>query len=182
MGSFLYFLSCFSSVQFSCSVVSNSLRPHGLQHARSPYPSPTPRVHPTISSSVIPFSSCSQSFPGSGFFPISWLFASGGQRIGASATVLPMTTQDWSPSGWTGWISLRSKGLSRVFFSTTVGKHQFFLTAPPLISNFESALWNSEKVMEARAHSLQTRNAEQRKAFVPRSPTVSCSVSIPGTL
>ena len=131
----------FSSVQFSRSVMSNSLRPHGLQHARPPYPSPTPRVysnscpsrrwcHPTISSSVIPFSSHLQSFPASGSFPVSQFFASGGQSIGvsASASVLPMTIQDWFPLGWTGWISLHSKGLSRVFSNTTVQKHQFFVT------------------------------------------------------
>ena len=125
--------------QFSCSVVSDSLRPHESQHARPPCPSPTPRVypnscpsswwcHPAISSSVIPFSSCPQSLPASGSFPMSQLFVSGGQRIrvSASASVLPMNTQDWSPLGWTGWISLQSKGLSRVFSNTTVEKHQFF--------------------------------------------------------
>ena len=128
-----------SSVQFSLSLVSNSLRPHGLQHARLPCPSPTPRVwsnscplswwcHPAISSPVVPFSSHLQSFPASGSFPVTQFFASGGQSIGASASasVLPMNTQDWSPLGWTGWISLQSKGLSRVFSSTTVQKHQFF--------------------------------------------------------
>ena len=122
----------FSPVQFSCSVVSNSLRPHGLQHARPPCLSPTPRVysnscplsqwyHPTMSSSVIPFSTCAQSFPASGSFQMSQLFASGGQSNGVSAStsVLPINTQDWSPLGWTGWISLQSKGLSRVFFNTT---------------------------------------------------------------
>ena len=116
------------SVQFSCSVVSNSLRPHESQHARPPCPSPTPGVHPnscqlsqwchpTIASSVVPFSSCPQSFPASGSFQMSQLFASGGQSIGVSAStsVLPLNTQDWSPLGWTGWISLQSKGLSRVF-------------------------------------------------------------------
>ena len=116
-------------IQFSChSVVSNSLWPHGLQHARPPCPSPTPRVysnpcplswwcHPTISSSVIPFSSCLKSFPASGSFPLSQLFTSGWQTIGvsASASVLPMNIRDWSPLGWTGWISLQSKGLSRVW-------------------------------------------------------------------
>ena len=127
------------SVQFSHSVVSDSLRPHELQHARPPCLSPTPGVHsnpcplslwchPTISSSVIPFSSCPQSFPASGFFQISQLFTSGGQTIGVSAStsVLPMNTQDWSPLGWIGWISLQSKGLSRVFSNITVLKHQFF--------------------------------------------------------
>ena len=113
-----------SSVHFSRSVVSNSLRPCGLQHTRPPYPSPTPEVysnscplsqwcHPTISSSVIPFSSCLQSFPASGSFPMSQFFASGGQSIGVSASVsvLPMNIQDWFPLGWTGWISLLSKGI-----------------------------------------------------------------------
>ena len=121
------------SVQFICSVVSDSLRPHELQHARPPCPSPTPGVHPNprpssrwchpaISSSVVPFSSCHQSFPASGSFQTSQLFASGGQSIGVSAStsVLPMNTKDWSPLGWTGWISLQSKGLSRIFSNTTV--------------------------------------------------------------
>ena len=128
-----------NSVQFRRSVVSDSLRPHGLQHARPPCPLPTPRVysnscplsqwcHPTISSSVVPFSSCPQSFPASGPFQISQFFTSGGQSIGvlASSSVLPMNIQDWFPLGWTGWISLQSKGLSRVFSNTTVQKHQFF--------------------------------------------------------
>ena len=125
--------------QFRSSVMSDSLWPHGLQHARPPCPSPTPGVysnscplsqscHPTISSSVIPFSSCPQFFPVSGSFQMSQLFTWGGQSIGVSAStsVLPMNTQDWSPLGWTGWISLQSKGLSRVFSNTTVQKHQFF--------------------------------------------------------
>ena len=129
----------FSSVQSSRSVVSISLRPHEPQHARPPCPSPTPGVHPkpcalcrwchpTISSSVVPFSSCPQSFPASGSFQMSRLFTSGGQSIGisASTSVLPVNTQDWSPLGWTDWISLQSKGLSRVFSNTTVQKHQFF--------------------------------------------------------
>ena len=128
-----------SSVQFSHSVVSDSLRPHESQHARPLCPSPTPGVHPNscpfsrwchpaISSSVIPFSSCAQSLPASGSFPMSQLFAWGGQsiRVSASASVLPMNIQGWSPLGWTGWISLQSKGLSRVFSNTTVPKHQFF--------------------------------------------------------
>ena len=128
-----------SSVQLSRSVMSDSLQPHELQHARPPCPSPTPRVHPNscpssrwchpaISSSVVPFSSCPQSLPASGSFTISQLFAWGGQSTGvsASASVLAMNTQDWSPLGWTGWISLQSKGLSRVFSSTTAQKHQFF--------------------------------------------------------
>ena len=128
------------SAQFSHSIMSDSLWPHGLQHTRLPCPSPTSRAcsnscpsqwcHPTISSSVIPFSSCLQSFPASGSFPTSQFFASVGQSIGASASasVLPMNTQDWSPLGWTGWISLQSKGLSTVFSNTTVQKHQFFST------------------------------------------------------
>ena len=135
----LYILSQPISVQFGRSVVSDSLWPHEPQHARPPCPSPTPGVysnscplcwwyHPTISSSVIPFSSCPQSFLASGSFQMSQLFASAGQRIGvsASASVLPMNTEDWSPLGWTGWISLQSKGLSRVFSNTTLQKHQFF--------------------------------------------------------
>ena len=118
----------FSSVQFSRSVVSDFLRPHESQHARPPCPSPTPGVHsdsrplsqwchPAISFSVIPFSSCPQSLPASGSFPMSQLFAWGGQSIGVSAlaSILPKNTQDWSPLGWTGWTSLQSKGLSRVF-------------------------------------------------------------------
>ena len=129
----------FSSVQFSRSVVSNSLRPHGMQQARLPYPSATPRAcsnsgplsrwcHPTISSSDVPFASCLQSFPASRYLPLSQFFPSGGQRIGVSSStsVLPMNIQDWVPFEWTGWISLQSKGLSRVFSNTTVQKHQFF--------------------------------------------------------
>ena len=126
------FSSSLSSVQFRHSVVSDSLWPHELQqHARLPCPSPAPGVHPnpcplsqwchpTISSSVIPFFSCPQSFPASGSFPMSQLFASGGQSIGVSAStsVLPTNTQDWSPLGWNGWISLQSKGLSRLFSNT----------------------------------------------------------------
>ena len=127
------------SVQFSHSVVSDSLQSHGLQHARLLCPSPTTRAysnscplsrwcHPTISSSVIPFSSCPQSFPASGSFQMSQFFTSGGQSIGisASTSVLPVNIQDWFPLGWTDWISLQSKGLSRVFSNTTVQKHQFF--------------------------------------------------------
>ena len=128
-----------SSVQISCSVVSNSLRLHGLQHTRLPCPTPTPRVysnscplsqwcHPAILSSVVPFSSWPQSLPASGSFPVSQPFTWGGQSIGVSAStsVLSMNTQDWFLLGWTGWISLQSKGLSRVFSNTTVQKHQFF--------------------------------------------------------
>ena len=144
--------------QFSCSVVSNSLEPHEPQHARPPWPSPTPRVypnscplswwcHPTISSSVIPFSSCLLSFPISGSFQMSQLFASGGQNIGIStlASVLPMNTQDWSPLGWTGWISLQSKGLSRVSSNTTVQKHQFFSAQFSSQSNSHIHTWPLEK-------------------------------------
>ena len=128
--------SQFSSVQFSHSVVSNSLRPHEQEHARPPCPSPTPGIHPNPCpssrwchpSSVVPFSSCPQSFPASGSFPMSQLFTSGGQSFGVSApaSLLPTNTQDWSPLGWTGWMSLQSKGLSRVFSNTIVQKHQFF--------------------------------------------------------
>ena len=145
-GNFLYSwykckLEQFNLVQFSGSVVSNSLWPHGLQHTRPPCQSPTPGVYsnshplswwclPTISSSVSPFSSHLQSFPASGSFQMSQHFASGGQSTGVSSStsVLPMNTQDWSPLEWTGWISLQSKGLSRVFSNTTVQKHQFFGT------------------------------------------------------
>ena len=132
-------LTIISSLQFNQSVVSESLQPHGWQHTRPPCPSPTLGVHPnscplsrwchpTISSSVVPFSSHFQSFPASGSFSMSQSFASGGQSIGASASasVLLMNIQDWFHWGWTGWISLQSKGLSRVFSNTTVQKHQFF--------------------------------------------------------
>ena len=131
------------SVQFSHSVMSDSLQPQGLWHSRPPCTSLTPGIysnssplshwcHPTISYSVIPFSSCLQSFPASGSFPMSQLFISGGQSIGvsASASVFPMNTRDWSPLGWTSWISLQSKGLSRVFFNTLFWKHQFFSVKP----------------------------------------------------
>ena len=129
------------SHQFSRSVMSDSLQPHESHHARPPCPSLTPRVypnsclssqwcHPATSSSLVPFSSCPQSLPASGSFPMSQLFTWGGQNFGVSAStsVLPMNTQDWSPLGWTGWISLQSKGLSRVFSNTRVQKHQFFGT------------------------------------------------------
>ena len=147
-----------SSVQFSHSVMSNSLQPHESQHTRPLGPSPTPRVysnlcpssqwcHPTISSSVIPFSSHPQSLPSSGSFPTSQLFTSYGQSVGvsASASVLPMNTQDWSPLGCTGWISLQSKGLSRVFSNTTVQKHQFFSTQLSSQSNSHIHTWPLEK-------------------------------------
>ena len=127
------------SVQFHHSVVSNSLWPHGLQQARPPCPSPAPGVysnscplsrwcHPAILSSVIPFSCRLQSFPASGSFQMSQLFVSGGQsiRVSVSTSILSMNIQDWSPLGWIGWVSLQSKGLSRVFSNTTVQKHQFF--------------------------------------------------------
>ena len=143
---------------FSRSVVSDSLQPHETQHARPPCPSPTPIVrpnpcplswwcHPTISSSVVPFSFCPQSLPASGSFPMSQLFASGGQSTGvsASASVLPINTQDWSPLEWTGWISLQSKGLSRVFSNTIVQKHQFFGAQLSSQSNSHIHTWPQEK-------------------------------------
>ena len=139
------------SVQFSCSLMSDSLRPHEVQHASPPFPSPTPRVyskscplsrwcHPTISATVVPFSSHLQSFPASRSFQVGQFFSSGGQSIevSASTSVLPMNTQDWFPLEWIGWISLQSKGLSRVFFNTTVEKHNSsalsFLYSPTLTS------------------------------------------------
>ena len=143
-----------------CSVTQYraTLRSHGLQHARLPCPSPSPRAcsnscpssqwcHPTISSSVIPFSSCLQSFPVSGSFPISQLFASGGQSTGAlaSAPVLPMNIQDWFPLALTGFISLQSKGFSRVLSNTTVQNHQFFGPQPSLWSNSHIHIWLLEK-------------------------------------
>ena len=146
------------SVQFCCSIMSDSLRHHGLQHARPPCPSPAPGVHQnpcplsqwchlTISSSVVPFSSYPQSFPASGSFQMSQLFTSGGQSIGVSAStsVLPVNTQDWSPLGWTGWISLQSRGLSWVFSNTTVQKHQFFGAQPSSQSNSHIHTWPQEK-------------------------------------
>ena len=149
----------FSSVQFSRSVTSDSLWPHESQHARPPCPSPTPGVypnscslscwcHPAISSSVVPFSSCPQSLPASGFFPMSQLFTWGGQSTGvsASASFLPKNTQDWSPLGWTGWVSLQSKGLSRVFSNTSVQKHQFFSAQLSLQSNSHIHTWPLEKL------------------------------------
>ena len=145
------------SVQFSRSVVSDSLRPHGLQHARLPCPSSTPWAYsdscpssqwcpPTISSSVGPFS-CLQSFPESRSFQMNQFFASGGQSIGvsASASMLPMNIQDWFPLGETGWISLQCKGLWRVFSNTTVQKHQFFCTQLSLEFNSHIHTWLPEK-------------------------------------
>ena len=147
-----------SSVQFSHSVVSNSLWSQEPQHVRPPCPSRTPRVytnscplsqwcHPTILSSFVPFSSCLQSFPASGSFQMSQLFTSGDQSIGVSAStaVLSMNTQNWSPLGWTGWISLQSKGLSRVFSNTTVQKHQFFSAQLSLWSSSHFHTWPLEK-------------------------------------
>ena len=147
-----------SSVQFSCSVVSDSLRPHELHHARPPCPSSTPGVHsdsrplsqwchPAISSYVVPFSSCHQSLPASGYFPMSQLFTWGDQSTGVSAlaSFLPKKSQGWSPSEWSGWISLQSKGLSRVFSNTTVQKHQFFGTQPSSQSNSHIHTWPQEK-------------------------------------
>ena len=149
---------CLFQVLFNRSVVSNSLWLYGLQNARPPCPSPTPGAcsnscplsrwcHPAISSSVFPSSSCPQSFPASGFFPVSQTFPSGGQSMGvsASASVLPVNIQDWFPLGWTGWISLQSKGLSRVFSNTTVQKHQFFGTQLSLWSNTHIHSWPLEK-------------------------------------
>ena len=146
------------SDQISRSVVSDSLQTHELQHTRPPCPSAIPGVHsdsrplsqwchPSISSSVVPFSSCPQSLPAAESFPMSQLFAWGGQSIGvsASASVLPKKYQGSSPSEWTGWISLQSKGLSRVFFNTTVQKHQFFGTQPSSQSNSHIHTWPQEK-------------------------------------
>ena len=151
-------LKVFSSVQFSCSVVSDSLQYHESKHARPPCPSPTAGVHsdscpssqwchPAISSSVVPFSSCPQSFSATESFPMSQLFTSGGQSTGVSAlaTFLPKKSQGWSPSEWTGWISLQSKGLSRVFSNTTVQKHQFFGAQPSSQSNTHIHTWPLEK-------------------------------------
>ena len=173
LGNFLHsllFLACWwgyqlrvlelsiSSVQFSCPVVSNSLQPHESHHARPPCPSPTPGVysnscpssrwcHPAISSSVVPLSSSPWSLPASGSFPTSQLFTWGGQSIGvsASASVLPMNTQDWSPLVWTGWIFLQPKGLSRVFSNTTVQKHQFLGAQLSSQSNSHIHTWPLEK-------------------------------------
>ena len=147
-----------SSVQFSRSVVSDSLRPYESQHSRPPCPSPTPRVHsdsrpssqwchPAISSSVVPFSSCPQSLPASESFPMSQLFTWGVQSTGVSAlaSFLPKKSQGWSPSEWTGWICLQSKGLSGVFSNTTVQKHQFFGAQPSSQSNSRICTWPLEK-------------------------------------
>ena len=148
----------FSSVQFSWSVMSDSLRPHETQYARLPWPAPTPRVHsdsrplsqwchPAISSSVIPLSSCPQSLPASESFPMSQLFSWGSQSAGVSAltSFLPKKSQGWSPSECTGWITLQSKGLSRLFPNTTVQKHQFFVTQPSSQFNSHIHTWPLEK-------------------------------------
>ena len=153
----IYWYIQFSSVQLSHSVVSDSLRPHESQNARPPCPSPTPGVysnscpsswwwHPAISSSVVPFSSCPHSLLASGSFPTSQLFT-GGQSIGvsASASVLPMNTQDWSTLGWTGWTSLQSKGLSRAFSNPTVQKHKFFRAQLSSQSDSHIHTWPMEK-------------------------------------
>ena len=153
-GSLYYSLS----VQFNRSVVSDSLPPHELKHARPPCSSPTPRVHsnscpssqwchPAISSSVVPFSSCPQFLPASESFPMSQLFTWGGQSTGVSAlaSVLPKNTQDWSPLEWTGWISLKFMGLSRVFSNTTLQKHQFFGAQLSSQSNSHIHTWLQEK-------------------------------------
>ena len=153
----VFFPNIIHDSQFSCSVMSDSLQPHEPKNTRPPCPSPTPRVypnprplsrwcHPIISSSLIPFS-CPQSFPASGCFQISQLFTTGGQSIGvsASASVFPMNIQDWFPLGWTGWISLQSKGLSRVFSNTTVQKHQFFCAQLSSQSNSHIHTWPLEK-------------------------------------
>ena len=159
-GTFTVFSTVAVSIyhQFSRWVVSDFLRPHESQHARPPCPSPTPGIHPNscssclwshpaISSSVIPFFSCPQSLPASGSFPMSQLFAWGGQSTGvsASASFLPKNTQGWFPLEWTGWISLQSKGLSRVFSSTIVQKHQFFGTQLSSQSNSHIHTWPLEK-------------------------------------
>ena len=154
----IFWLLCQVLVQFSHSLMSDSLQHFGLQHTSLPCPSPTPGgcsdsrpssqwCHPTILSSVIPFSSYLQSFPASGSFPIDQLFTLGGQSIwvSASTSVLPMNTQDWSPLEWTGWISLQSKGLSRVFSNTTVKKHQFFSAQLSSQSKSHIHTWPLEK-------------------------------------
>ena len=166
----LEFHLTFSSVQFTYSVMFDSLWPHGLQHARLLCPSQTPRVypnscplslwcHPTISSSVIPFSSCFQSFPASGSFPIKRPFAPGGQRIIASASVLPINIQDRLPLGLTGLISLQSKGLLRIFSNTTVQKHQFFCAQLSLWSNsnIHTQLQKKKKKKNTHTHIVLTR-------------------------
>ena len=178
-----------TSIQFSCSVVSNSLRPHGPQRARPPCPSPIPgassnscpvswQCHPTISSCVILFSSHLQSFPVSGSFQMSQFSASGGWSIGVSAlaSVLPMNIQDWFPLGWTGWISLPSKWLSWVFSNTTVQKHQFFGAQLSLLSNSHIHTWLLGKpklwlhgLLSAKWSLLFNMLSRSVIAFLPRS-------------
>ena len=173
----------FSSVQFSRSVVFNSLWPHESQHTRPPCPSPTPGVHsdsrsssqwchPAISSSVVPFSSCPQSLPASESFPVSQPFTWGGQSTGvsASASVLPMNTQDWSPLGWTGCNSLQSKGLSRVFSNTTVQKHQFFGAQPSSQSNSHIHTWPQEKPQPWLGSPLEKGMASHFSILALRTP------------
>ena len=167
----------FISLQFNCSVMSDSLRPHELQHARPPCPSPTPGVHSSScplswwshlasSSSYFPFSSCPQSLPASESFPLSQLFSWGGQSTGvsASASFPPKNTQDWSPLEWTGWISLQSKGLSRVFSNTTVQKHQFFGVQLSSQSSSHIHTWLLEKPLsEIKANGRRRTSFPERK-------------------
>ena len=158
MSAYFFLNELIKSDQISHSVVSDSLWPYESQHARPPCPSSTPRIHwdsrplsqwchPAISSSVVPFSSCPQSLPASESFPVSQLFTTGGQSTGVSAlaSFLPKKFQGWSPSDWTGWISSQSKGLSRVFFNTTLQKHQFFGAQPSSQSNSHIHTWPQEK-------------------------------------
>ena len=176
------------SVQFSRSVVSISLWPHEPQHARPSCPSPTPGVHPnpcplsqwchpTISSSLVPFSSCPQSFPASGSFQMSKLFTSGGQSIGVSAStsVSPMDTQDWSPLGWIGWISLQSKGLSRIFSNTTVQKHQFLGAQFSSWSNSHIHSWPLDLWLVPRIAASEA----QGPLYSPKQDPWSCAVQAP---
>ena len=179
--------------------MSDSLQPHGLEHARLLCPPLSPRVfsvswplsrwcHPTISSSVFPFSSCPQSFPASGSFPMSWFFATHGQNIGASALaiVLPMNIQGWAPLGLTGLISLLSKGLSRVFSSTTARKHQFFGTQPTLRSNSHIHRWLTGKTIVstiwafvAKVMSLLFNTLSRFViAFLPRSKCLNVMTAV----
>ena len=163
---------------FSLSTVSDSLWLHGLQHTRPPCPSPSPGAcsnscplswwcQPTISSSVVPFSSCLQSFPASGSFLMSQLFASGGQNIAASASasILPMNIQDWFPLGCTGWITSQSKGLSRVFSNTLVQKHQFFGTQPSFMVQFSHS-WRREWQITSTFLPWHPMNSMKRKEWV----------------
>ena len=180
--------------------MSDSLRPHESQHARPPCPSPTPGVypnscpssqwcHPAISSSVVPFSSCPQSLPASESFPMSQFFAWGGQNIGVSAStsVLPMNTQDWSPLGWTGWISLQSKGLSRVFSNTTVQKHHFFCTQLCFsFSNTWTMKFQRFKLVLEKAEKpeikLPTSTGSSKKQENSRKTSISALLTMPKPL